>query len=583
MISSLFLHSESREKPLRIGVLVDSLELSKAFRNVLVDIESSDFARVELVILNRQPQLHPGPAGGRLARYLRLLRNSDFRRFFLYAVYQKLDQRHAHFPDPLEAVDCADILGNHPRLDVTPLTKRFVHRFPPEAVTAVRARDLDVLLRFGFNILRGEVLTSARCGIWSFHHGDNESYHGGPAYLWEVVEANPLSGAILQVLNEKLDDGLVLCKSLFATQQGLWRSRNTFNPYWGSTHFVIRKLHELHERGWETVKQNAVASSPYRGKTAIYRAPDNAQMLKWLVPKIRKKLIRRLNPFRRERLYHWRICLARTDTPRLLPGPKLQRLAYRWVPCPRGHFYADPFLLQDNQQVWLFFEDYLYGEKRGVLSCAPIQPDLSIGDPVRCIDVPYHVSYPHVFRHDGEVFMIPESSANESVELWRAAEFPFSWKLEKTLYHGSLVDSTPIYHSGRWYFFTTLVEPSGNAAFGALFTAEQLTGEWFRHPSTPISTDVRRARSAGAIQRLDRRLVRPVQDGGENYGARIHIQEILELTPDTYRESRLGSIEPDWERGLAGVHTYGYCAGIEVLDAVAWESRRKVHIGVMKK
>jgi hypothetical protein len=182
-----------------------------------------------------------------------------------------------------------------------------------------------------------------------------------------------------------------------------------------------------------------------------------------------------------------------------------------------------------------------------------------------------------VFHHGGEIFMIPESADNGSVDLWRATRFPFAWTLEKTLFRGRLVDTTPLFHDGRWYFFTTVSEPKGSAVFGALFSAEQLTGEWVRHPSSPICTDIRRARSAGPIQRLGGRLFRPVQDCSEDYGRRIHVQEILELTPATYRERGLHSIEPDWEKGLKGVHTYGFCAGIEVMDGVTHEERRKIY------
>lgn len=576
MISSLYLHSRSPAKPLRIGVLVDGFEIMKAFSQVLVDIKSSDFARLELVVVNREPPLAKSSARA-LGRYLRLLGDAASRRTLLYGLYNKFSERHKLYPDPLEAVDCSDFFCGVPRLDVVPLRKRFVHRFPSEAIAELRSYDLDVLLRFGFNILRGDILTAARYGVWSFHHGDNEFYHGGPALFWEVIENNPCSGVILQILTEKLDDGNVLCKSIFATDRSLWHTRNYFRPYWGSTHLAIRKLHELHESGWEEIQKNALAPVPYRGKSDPYRTPNNAQMLKWLVPKIGRKLIRALNPFRGERLNHWRICVARTDSPRLLGQPANVPAEYRWVPCPSGRFYADPFLLERDRKIWLFFEDYSYGEKRGRISCAALLPDLSISDPHPCLDLPYHLSYPAVFHHGGEVFMIPESCANGSVELWRATEFPFSWKLEKTLFRGSFVDTTPIFHEGRWYFFTTCSEPIGNAAFEALFSATQLTDEWVRHPSSPVCTDVRRARPAGAIQRLGGRLLRPVQDCSENYGRRIHVQEILELTPESYRERGLHSIEPDWEKDLNGVHTYATCAGIEVLDAVSSQPRRKVH------
>jgi len=576
MISSLYFHSRSQAKPLRIGVLVDDFLLIKVFRQVLEDIASTDFARLELVVVNQQPQSTPKRHSSKLFLYLHLLKDPASRQILLYSLYQKFDQKRLPVSDPTGLINCADILGRLPRMDVAPITKRFVHRFPDEAIKVLRSYNLDVVLRFGFNILRGEVLKSSQYGVWSFHHGDNEFYRGGPALFWEVVEDNPCSSVILQVLTEKLDDGFVLCKSHFATERGLSRSRNVAAPYWGSTHFVVRKLHELHERGWEVVQQHAVPPAPYQGKTDIYRAPTNSQMLKWLVPKMASKLNSRLNPFRGEKLYHWRICLARTDSLRLLPGPTSKRPGYQWIPCPPGHSYADPFLLHHDGQLWLFFEDYLYGEKRGVISCAPVRSDLSIGAPTHCLDLAYHLSYPFVFHHDGEVFMIPESARNQSVELWRATAFPFSWKLEKTLFHGSLVDTTPIRHKDRWYFFTTITEPPGNAAFGALFSADQLTGQWTLHPRTPISTDVRYARSAGGIHALEGRLLRPVQDCSENYGRCIHVEEILELTPDDYRAQRLHTIEPDWEKGLAGTHTYGYCAGVEVLDAVAYQDRRQI-------
>jgi len=567
-ISSLYLHSRSPSGPLRIGVLVDGSHLTRAARQVLLDVQGSNFARLELVVVNR-PLASPQPSGSKLAQRLRLLADSRRRRLLLHSLYNKLDERYAQHPNPLEEVDSTDILGGIPRLDVIPITKRFVHRFPPEAIAAVRAAGLDVLLRFGFNILRGDILTSARYGIWSFHHGDNDFYRGGPALFWEIVEDNPCSGALLQVLDEQLDGGQVLCKSIFPTVRGLSRNRNVFWPYWGSTHFVIRKLHELHERGWESVQQRALPPEPYRGKTALYRAPGNAQMLKWLMPAIGRKLL--AAPFRRETRSHWRICLRRTASSRLLVGssdPAAGAPAHRWLSSPPGHFYADPFLVDYQGQLWLFFEDYRYAEHRGRIACAPVQADLSIGPVTVLLELPYHVSYPFVFHHGGEVYLIPESASHDTVDLYRATAFPLEWKLEKTLFDGSAVDTTAIQHEGRWYFFTTLCEPPHNAAFTALFSSAELAGDWVLHPSSPISTDVRNARSAGRIQRLDGRLFRPLQDCSESYGRRIHVEEILELSLSTYRARMVRSIEPDWDKDLTGVHTYDFCAGTEALDAV---------------
>lgn len=568
MISSLYLHSHSSAKPLRIGVLADGLRLSRVFRQVLTDIQASNFARLELVVFNGEPAPPSPRSSSKLYRYSRFLSNSGLRKRLLFTAYRKWDERNVQRPNPVEEIDSTDLFGELPRLDVVPITKRFVHRFPPESIAALRAYDLDVLLRFGFNILRGEILTAARYGMWSFHHGDNEFYRGGPALFWEIVEDNPCSGVILQILNEKLDDGYVLCKSIFATARGLSRNRNLFDPYWGSSHFVIRKLHELHESGWDSIKQHAVAPAPYRGRKEIYRAPVNFEMVKWLAPKLASKLLRR--PFRRSTIRHWRIAIRQANSQALLVDPSAKWSEYKWIATPRGHFYADPFLIEHEGQVWLFFEDFNYDQKKGRIACAAVQQDLSIGPLVPCLNLPHHLSYPAVFHHDGAVYMIPEAGSNKTVDLYRAVNFPSLWNLEKTQFHQRAVDTTPLYHEGRWYFFTTLCDTPGSAAFGALFSANEPSGDWALHPCSPISTDVRTARSAGAIQKWNGRLFRIVQDCAERYGRRLHIREILELTPSSYRERPVRSIEPDWEKGLKGVHSYAFCNGIEALDAVSF-------------
>jgi len=42
-------------------------------------------------------------------------------------------------------------------------------------------------------------------GVWSWHHGDEDKYRGGPPAFWEIVNADPVTGALLQRLTERLD------------------------------------------------------------------------------------------------------------------------------------------------------------------------------------------------------------------------------------------------------------------------------------------------------------------------------------------------------------------------------------------
>jgi hypothetical protein len=239
---------------------------------------------------------------------------------------------------------------------------------------------------------------------------------------------------------------------------------------------------------------------------------------------------------------------------------------FSWMSCPPGHFYADPFLIARGGKTWVFFEDFVYAESRGVISCAEMLPGGELGPVQRCLERNYHVSYPMVFQHDGEMFMVPESRSNGTVELYRATTFPREWKLEKVLHRLDAVDTTVWYEGGRWWFFVGISHAPGHCATLLLFHAASLTGEWIYHPENPISTDVRNARGAGAIFGVQGRRFRPSQDCAKGYGYSFTLNEIVTLTPDEYRERPKVTVEPWSFEGVMGTHTYNQCGSIEVID-----------------
>ncbi|MEQ1731550.1 MAG: hypothetical protein ABL982_24525, partial [Vicinamibacterales bacterium] len=228
------------------------------------DIQASNFASIELVVLH-DPHAAARPQP-RWRRKLNILLEKKRRSRILFSQYSKWDHSSAVFPSPDAPVDCATVLATVPTLHVTPLDHGPVHRFSDDDLRAIANHQLDVILRFGFNILRGGILDAARCGVWSYHHGDNDSYRGGPPLLWEIVEGNPESGVILQKLTDALDNGLVLRKSTFRTLPGVHWSHNEFGPFWGTQHFVIEQLWHVHNYGWEHVHGRAYVSSQYHGR-----------------------------------------------------------------------------------------------------------------------------------------------------------------------------------------------------------------------------------------------------------------------------------------------------------------------------
>ena len=70
---------------------------------------------------------------------------------------------------------------------------------------------------------------------------------------------------------------------------------------------------------------------------------------------------------------------------------------------------------------------------------------------------PYHLSYPFVFAHDGELLMIPETSAARRVELYRAFDVPGSWERQAVLLDSiDAADATVLSHDGRLWLFAAV-------------------------------------------------------------------------------------------------------------------------------
>lgn len=279
-----------------------------------------------------------------------------------------------------------------------------------------------------------------------------------------------------------------------------------------------------------------------------------------------KRLLSRtiLRPFRHS-LLHWRVGFRLSDRSLLQDGATALP-SFQWIDAPHGHFYADPMLFQSEGKVWLFLEDYLYepNEARSIL-VAEVSDDGQLGPFVPVLDTNHHVSYPLIFTHEQDVYMMPETAADRTVKLYRALRFPHEWHCEQVVFPHPAYDTTPLYHEGTWYFFTTIPERGLEHCMTHLFWADTLMGEWHLHPASPIAGHAE-GRGAGPIFEEEGRMIRPTQCGRPIYGYSFSFDEIVQLDRHTFAQQRLATFEPTWHRHLKGMHTYGRAGRVEVID-----------------
>lgn len=551
MIAALSEHSPADAPRLRVGVLLDTPVLPRCQAEVLDHIARCDFASVVLVVLNAAATdgtgMRPRAPGSGL----------------LFRLYQGWDRRHVQADDPLAAVDCSAALAGIDTLSVSPDGDR---RLPADALARLRQAKLDVLLRFGFGPLDGEILTAARCGVWSYRYGASDD-PGGATYFWEMRNRSPLSLAGLQLERDGRDQRTFLSLGVFATHPSLSLAETGFQPYWGAATLAIQKLRELHERGWHAVERRLIPAPSGPDGPPAPAPPTNMDMARWLVPMLPGKTIRKLAR-RHPIVSYWRLGIRQRDEGLPDAGPRAALDGFQWIDGPPGRYYADPFLFEDKGTLWLFFEEFNYQLDRARLVCAPLGSDGRLGDITPVLDRPYHLSYPCLIRDGGELYMIPETSGHGTVDLYRCRRFPDLWEHERELFHGRVVDTTVWIEDGRYWFFATLVDPPGWGSQLWLFSASSLTGTWTPHPANPLSTDIRDCRCAGAIFRHDGRLIRPAQDGTGGYGSRFGLNEIVTLTPDEFEERP--SVAADPPPGFEGTHTYSRAGGVEVIDGFVY-------------
>jgi hypothetical protein len=466
----------------------------------------------------------------------------------LHDLYVRVDRAVGGDADPLTLVDPVVGLEGVPRLEILSLEE-------------LRRADLDVILRFCTALPRGEVLRAARHGVWSYHFGADEDARGGTPFFDQVASGAPTRDVLLEVLG---DSRLVLCRSTFGHHGNLFLAQYRQVAFWETTHFVLWKLRDLHELGWEHLHAQALTAP---SEPALLRPPTSGEMVRFLAPRLTSAVSHRL---RGARAHRWRIGLRRGATPFGSTPDATSLAGFQWIETPPGRLWADPFLVERGGVTFLFFEDHDDRTGYAVIRVAEVQADCTLGPPRTALDLGFHLSFPCVFEHDGEMFMLPESLADGTVTLYRATRFPDVWVHEKVLFRGNAADTSLWREGGRCYYFTTLHDRDDRGVKTLLFVADSLTGEWRLHRDNPVSSDARHARNAGAVFRRQGRLFRPSQNGGPSYGYGLNLEEIVTLTDDRYEERPWCTVGPEALPFPAmGVHTYNAAGDLEVIDGCA--------------
>ncbi|MDO5681541.1 MAG: hypothetical protein Q4G46_01760 [Propionibacteriaceae bacterium] len=224
---------------------------------------------------------------------------------------------------------------------------------------------------------------------------------------------------------------------------------------------------------------------------------------------------------------------------------------------PADTFLADPFVFEHEGQQYCFVEEYPFATARGIISVYRLSEDGAERLGV-ALDESFHLSFPNVFRHDGEIYMCPETMGANEIRLYRCTTFPLQWELAATLMPNVDACDTLLFpHADKWWMLTN-IDPSGQQRPGAelhVFSAPTLlTQDWTPHPQNPVVTDAQAARNGGILRDGDDIYRVSQRIGFTTYGAGSTIRKITRLDDEVYAEVVVRNIDPDFMPGICGTH-----------------------------
>ncbi|MCK4679037.1 MAG: hypothetical protein KAT48_12955 [Bacteroidales bacterium] len=473
---------------------------------------------------------------------------------FLFRIYNRFFFK----PASRQLVSLESLLKGVPNIRCRVEEKGFSEIFTDQDVERIKSHNLDFVLRFGFNIIRGGILQSARFGIWSFHHADEQKYRGGPPGFWEIYFRDNVNGAILQRLTNRLDAGYVLRKGYFKTIHHSWPA-NLDRLHFESARWPSQVAEDL---------KNGVLDpdnlEPSSSTAKIYHFPGNGKMLWFLFQSLYNKLSFHYHDlFKAEK---WNIGIITKPVSELMqPNLNIEPL---WLQKPpSGSYYADPFGFFDDGNFRILYEDYNFKEAKAKISCVNIEPGSGKIIKIKpCIEELHHLAYPFLFTEQGETYCMPESADDSQVVLYRYDKNSDSFVQHGVLLHDmDAVDATLIRYESKWWLFFTRKHLSDTHLY--VYYADVLTGEYQPHKNNPVKTDVRSARPAGLPFVIGGTLFRPAQNCSKTYGGSTIINRVSVLSPENFKEEKVNEIKPFQNTVFnKGTHTLSAVGDFTLID-----------------
>lgn len=526
----------------RFGIMLNSTLVEQWQARAIELLLQEGHLAVVLVLPNNETQQLP--FWKRLSRY-------PWRRLLFRIWHRYYFKPEAKKPFDLRAF-CTD--ADCLYLDVT--SRKGANYIADNQVVELENYQLDFILRFGFNILRGSVLQAARYGIWSFHHDDERVIRGGPPGFWEVYHGMLTNGIILQQLTNELDKGLIISRyNLNVVRHSYKEHLNRL--YFESAQMPAQHCRKLHAQPY--FKPEASTS-----KAEIFHPPSNLKMLAFWIKMLYRRVTFHLNDlFRQE---DWHIGFVPVSLQNFALDAEKHLAGLQWVSRKSKTAYlADPFVFESQHGTQVLAEYFDYRNGKGTI--VMLQPHTSHPEYHTVLQGQNHFSFPGLFQWEGVTYCLPESFESGKISLFRWEEDAGKFLNEIVLLENVAAVDPVLFRHGQfwWLLFTERRLPSVHLY---AYYADHPFGTFQPHTLNPVKSDISTSRNAGYPLIINDMTIRPAQDCSGHYGRAVNLQRIERLDPHHFEETHWKRIEPLQDSPYSfGLHSINGNKNMTVVDA----------------
>ena len=160
------------KKKIKIALLINPNRKFYAWEiNLINSIKKSNYCEIKAILY--EPNFYKNQ--NYLIKILDFFLKRNIFKSFLHLIIKLIENR---FSSNLYSKN--DLFKNIEAIKIYPKRQGYSDYFNKNDVLKIKKLKLDVILRRDFRVLKGDILSSAKYGIWSLHHGDNDFIRGIP-------------------------------------------------------------------------------------------------------------------------------------------------------------------------------------------------------------------------------------------------------------------------------------------------------------------------------------------------------------------------------------------------------------------